>query len=95
MKKIRFFPVVVILAVLSALVSGCATPRQVKKLEDEITALKGKLQASETQKQEEISRLKESRDSDIARLKEKYDSQLNRLELEKKTGARPHKSGKG
>jgi chemotaxis protein MotB len=84
MRKIRFFLIVVILAVFSVLVSGCATPRQVKKLEDEITALKGKLQASETHKQEEINRLKESRDSEIARLKERYDSQLNRLELEKR-----------
>lgn len=69
----RIFKYTVIFLLSTFLVTGCATPQQVKKLEDEISLLQGKLRDSEIQKQEEIKKLKAS-----------YDSQLKRLELEKR-----------
>jgi len=66
------------------LVVGCATPYQVKKLEEEITSLKGKLRDTELQKEDQIKKLKDSHEEQLRRVREGQDAQLKRLEIEKK-----------
>lgn len=80
----RIFKYTVIFLLSAILVTGCATPQQVKKLEDEISLLQGKLRDAEIQREEEIKRLKEGSKASQERLKASYDSQLKRLELEKR-----------
>ncbi len=80
----RIFKYTIIFLVSVLFITGCATPQQVKKLEDEISLLQGKLRDADIRKQEEIKKLKEESMAQQNRLKASYDSQLKRLELEKR-----------
>ncbi len=86
MKHYGFVKVLAIaLSVSFLFIAGCATPGEVRRMENDISTLKKKLKEGEAKRKEEAAKLKADHGAQLKKKAENYDAQLKRAMRTHKT----------